>query len=170
MTTETGSLPAETQITAGHEHLRLRTDKAEVPGSIPGSPTTRFPSSKASFLACLPTSPLRHQGPGAQTGVQRPAETHLLPLPIGCPRMRRGLCPECIVRTGLRVSGLPGLAPQGRGARCLPTRKAVVALEVALSCGLRSAAQPGHLRRPARPRPAPGRPRERRTPAAPAQQ
>ena len=33
MTTETGSLPAETQITAGHGHPRLRTDKAEVSGA-----------------------------------------------------------------------------------------------------------------------------------------
>src|SRR5262249_24335432 len=43
MTTETGSLPAETQITTGQGHPRLRTDKAEVPGPIPGSPTPRFP-------------------------------------------------------------------------------------------------------------------------------
>jgi hypothetical protein len=54
MATETGSLPAETQIPAGHGHPRLRTDKAEVPGSIPGSPTRAFRmSGRQSPLRCL---------------------------------------------------------------------------------------------------------------------
>src|SRR5436190_2135052 len=70
MTTKTGSLPAETQITAGHGHPRLRTDKAEVPGSIPGSPTRVFSQVTSQFQGTC-----RHGLTKAQKGAQTLGKT-----------------------------------------------------------------------------------------------
>src|SRR5256885_1113946 len=77
MTTKTGSLPAETQITAGHGHPRLRTDKAEVPGSIPGIPTRLFPQITGRFQYRCRHSPEESPSPrGGQKGAKLRPNTH----------------------------------------------------------------------------------------------